>query len=41
MIATGDAALSDKLAAYKEGLKQKIVRANEELGAIKYRYKTN
>jgi 5-(carboxyamino)imidazole ribonucleotide mutase len=41
MIATGDAALSEKLIAYKEGLKQKIVKANEELGSIKYRYKTN
>ena len=41
MIATGDAALSEKLIAYKEGLKQKIVKANEELGSVKYRYKTN
>jgi 5-(carboxyamino)imidazole ribonucleotide mutase len=41
MIATGDAALMEKLIAYKEGLKQKIVRANEELGEIYYKYKTN
>jgi 5-(carboxyamino)imidazole ribonucleotide mutase len=41
MIATGDAALSERLIVYKEGLKQKIVKANEELGAVKYRYKTN
>jgi 5-(carboxyamino)imidazole ribonucleotide mutase len=41
MIATGDAALSEKLMAYKEGLKQKIVKANEDLGSVKYRYKTN
>jgi 5-(carboxyamino)imidazole ribonucleotide mutase len=41
MIATGDAALSEKLIAYKEGLKQKIVKANEDLGSVKYRYKTN
>ena len=41
MIATGDQAVMDKLIAYKEGLKQKIVKANEELGAISYRHKTN
>ena len=41
MIATGDQAVMDKLIAYKEGLKQKIVKANEELGAIVYKNKTN
>jgi 5-(carboxyamino)imidazole ribonucleotide mutase len=41
MIATGDPALMEKVAAYKESLKQKIIKANEELGAVKYRFKTN
>ena len=41
MIATGDQAVMDKLIAYKEGLKQKIVKANEELGEIVYKNKTN
>jgi 5-(carboxyamino)imidazole ribonucleotide mutase len=41
MIATGDPALMEKLIVYKENLKQKIVKANEELGAVKYKYKTN
>lgn len=41
MIATGDPALMKKLIAYKESLKQKIVKANEELGAVKFRHRTN
>ncbi len=41
MIATGDAAMMDKLKAYKENLKQKIVKANEELSKAQYRFKTN
>ncbi len=41
MIATGDPAVMEKLIAYKESLKLKIVKANEELGAVKYRYRTN
>jgi len=41
MIATGDPVIMDKLIAYKESLKQKIVKANEELGAVKYRHRTN
>ncbi len=41
MIATGDAAVMEKLIAYKASLKEKIVRANEELGAVNYKYKTN
>ena len=28
-------------AAYKEGLKKKIVKANEELKEVKFEYKTN
>jgi len=41
MIATGDPDVMEKLIAYKESLKQKIVKANEELGAVKYRNRTN
>lgn len=41
MIATGDTAVMEKLIAYKESLKEKIIRANEELGAVKYKFKTN
>ena len=41
MIATGDPAVMEKLIAYKESLKQKIVKANEELGAARYKFRTN
>ncbi len=41
MIATGDEALRQKLATYKEGLKRKITQANEELAGIKFKFKTN
>jgi len=40
MIVTGDPSVIEKLIAYKESLMQKIVKANEELGAVKYRYRT-
>lgn len=41
MIATGDMQLQEKLQTYKESLKKKISKANEELSTIKYKYKTN
>lgn len=41
MIATGDQSIQDKLIAYKESLKQKIKKANEELSQIQYKFKTN
>lgn len=41
MIALSDAVVAQKLATYKEGLKQKIVKANEELAATQYKFKTN
>lgn len=41
MIATGDEALQQKLVNYKEGLKSKIAKANEELSSVKYNFKTN
>jgi len=40
-LAVGDVSLQLKLADYKEGLKKKIVKANEELSAIKFEFKTN
>lgn len=41
MLALGDAALARKLKEYKEGLKQKIVKANSELAQVKYKNKVN
>jgi len=41
MMATGDDELMQKLINYKEGLKQKIVKANQELSEVKYKFKTN
>ena len=32
---------AEAFAAYKEGLKKKIVKANEELKEVKFEYKTN
>ena len=41
MLALADAALATKMKAYKESLKEKIVKANAELNAVKYTHKTN
>lgn len=41
IISTDNAVLQQKLSAYKENLKSKIVEANQELSAIKYKFKTN
>jgi 5-(carboxyamino)imidazole ribonucleotide mutase len=41
ILASGDTALQAKFADYKEGLKTKIVKANEELKEVKFSYKTN
>ncbi len=41
MMATGDQELLSKLISYKETLKQKIVKANQELAEIQYKFKTN
>lgn len=41
MLALSDNELAEKFAIYKENLKQKIVKANEELKEVKYTYKTN
>ncbi len=41
MLSVGDEQLQNKLVAYKEDLKKKIVKANEELAKVSYQYKTN
>jgi 5-(carboxyamino)imidazole ribonucleotide mutase len=41
MISTGDEIMQQKLIDYKKDLKSKIVKANEELAEIRYKYKTN
>ena len=41
MLALSDAALAERVEAYKPGLKEKIVKANSELAEVKYAYKTN
>jgi 5-(carboxyamino)imidazole ribonucleotide mutase len=41
MLATGDEAMMQKTKTYKKSLKQKIVKANEDLSKVKYRFKTN
>ena len=41
MIATGDAEMMSRVRNYKENLKQKIVKANEELSQVEYKFKTN
>lgn len=41
MMATGDDELMNKLIEYKENLKGKIVKANQELSEVKYEFKTN
>lgn len=41
MIATGDQEVMDKLIAYKEALKEKIAKANEDLSKVQYKFKTN
>ena len=41
MLALSDNLLAERLEHYKEELKQKIVKANKELGEVKYRFKTN
>ncbi len=41
MLALADSDLDKKLTAYKEGLKEKIVKANAELKEVKFKFKTN
>lgn len=41
MLALSDTAVAARLEAYKNGLKNKIVKANSDLAEVKYTYKTN
>ena len=41
MLALSDEALAQKFAAYKEGLKNKIVKANQDLKEVKYEHKVD
>lgn len=41
MLALSDSQLAGRLKAYKESLKDKIVKANQELSAVRYKNKTN
>lgn len=41
ILAAGDEKMKQTLVEYKENLKAKIVKANEELATVKYEYKTN
>jgi 5-(carboxyamino)imidazole ribonucleotide mutase len=41
MLALSDDTLAQRLATYKENLKQKIEKANKDLAEVKYEYKTN
>ena len=41
MLALADSDIAQRLTIYKEGLKQKIEKANKDLAEVKYEYKTN
>lgn len=41
ILAAGDEKMKQTLIEYKENLKSKIVKANEDLAKVKYEYKTN
>jgi len=41
IIAVKDEKIREKLADYKESMKEKIVQANQELSSVKFKYKTN
>ena len=41
MLSLADDALAERLALYKDNLKKKIEKANEELKGLEYEYKTN
>ena len=41
MMATSDEELYRRLEAYKESLKDKVVKANQELSQLQYKHKTN
>jgi 5-(carboxyamino)imidazole ribonucleotide mutase len=41
ILATADETIAEKVVHFKKDLKEKIVKANEELAAVKFRFKTN
>ena len=41
MLALNDEALAEKFAAYKNGLRKKIEKANEDLKEVKFNFKCN
>ena len=41
MLALSDEAIAQRLAAYKQGLRAKIEKANKDLAEVQYEYKTN
>lgn len=41
ILSLSDDLLAERLATYKEGLKEKIVKANEDLSQVEYSFKTN
>jgi len=41
ILATGDKEIAQKVIRFKNDLKEKIVKANEELATVKYKFKTN
>jgi 5-(carboxyamino)imidazole ribonucleotide mutase len=41
MLATGDAAMMEKIVAFKNTLKKKVIEANEQLSAVKYPFKVS
>ena len=41
MLALADPEIAEKLTKYKEGLKQKIIKANADLADVQYEFKTN
>lgn len=41
IMALGDERIAEAVKRHKEGLKKKIVQANEELAKVKFRFKTN
>ena len=41
ILSLGDETLQERLHAHKENLKKKIIKANEELAKVTFKYKTN
>ena len=41
MLSLSDASLAERMNTYKESLRDKIAKANEELSSVKYNFKTN